>query len=251
MFPLQTLLSKIYGSSNIDFGDLFNESVSLFKKVWVQGLIIQLLTGLIMLPMLIGFYIPYFKLIFNMSSNEVIESPDFVSEFISSYGISSLLWLYFFLMVVSLFSYVLYLGFFRVVRQIDQGEAFVFSELFYFFKSTSIRKSLGLALTYVIITIIAALLCFFPLLYVIVPLMYLLPVYAYNSELSITEIVKVSFALGNKKWGITFLTLFLNAMLIYVISLVTCGLGGIFASCFIYLPQYIIYKNVIGFDGSK
>ena len=174
MFSLQTLLSKIYGSSNIDFGDLFNESVSLFKKVWVQGLIIQLLTGLIMFPVLIGFYIPYFKLIFNMSSNEVIESPDFVPEFISSYGISSLLWLYFFLMVVSLFSYVLYLGFFRVVRQIDQGEAFVFSELFYFFKSTSIRKSLGLALTYVIITMIAALLCFFPLL--------LFPIFYYQEQ---------------------------------------------------------------------
>jgi hypothetical protein len=80
--------------------------------------------------------------------------------------------------------------------------------------------------------------------------MYLLPVYAYNSKLSISEIVKISFTFGNKKWGITFLTLLLNAMLIYVVSLVTCGLGGIFVSCFIYLPQYIIYKKVIGFDGS-
>ena len=60
MFSLQTLLSKIQGSSTIDFGDLFNESVSLFKKVWVQGLILQLISGLIMLPVLIGFYIPYF-----------------------------------------------------------------------------------------------------------------------------------------------------------------------------------------------
>ena len=250
MFSLQTLLVKIHESTTIDFGDLFNESVSLFKKVWVQGLILQLLTGIIMLPVLMGFYIPYFKLVLNMSSNGVIDSPDFIPELISSYGISDLLWLYLFLFVVSLISYVLYLGFFRVIRQIDQGEVFIFSELFYFFKSSSIRKSLGIGVTCVIIYIIAALLCFLPLFYVIVPIMYLLPVYAYNSKLSISEIVKISFAFGNKKWGITFLTLLLNAMLIYVVSLVTCGLGGIFVSCFIYLPQYIIYKKVIGFDDS-
>ena len=33
----------------------------------------------------------------------------------------------------------------------------------------------------------------------------MLPVFAYNSDLSISEIIKVAFALGNKKWGITFL----------------------------------------------
>ena len=186
MFSLQTLLSKIQGSSTIDFGDLFNESVSLFKKVWVQGLILQLISGLIMLPVLIGFYIPYFELVTSMSSNGVIDTPDFMPELISAYGISGILWLYLFLAVVSLFSYILYLGFFRVIRQIYHGEAFVFSELFYFFKTASIRKSLGLSVTYITISAIAVLLCFFPFIYVIVPLMFLLPVYAYNPDLSIS-----------------------------------------------------------------
>ena len=81
--------------------------------------------------------------------------------------------------------------------------------------------------------------------------MFLLPIFAYNPDLSISEIVKASFALGNKKWGITFLTLILNGILIYVITLVTFGLGVLFVSCFIYLPQYIIYKKVIGFEGLK
>ena len=79
----------------------------------------------------------------------------------------------------------------------------------------------------------------------------MLPVFAYNSHLSISEIIKVAFALGNKKWGITFLTLMLNMILFYVVSLVTCGLGALFISCFLYLPQYIIYKKVIGFDSPK
>ena len=115
MFSLQTLLVKIHESTTIDFGDLFNESVSLFKKVWVQGLILQLLTGIIMLPVLMGFYIPYFKLVLNMSSNGVIDTPDFMPELISAYGISGILWLYLFLAVVSLFSYILYLFFYRLI----------------------------------------------------------------------------------------------------------------------------------------
>ena len=98
------------------------------------------------------------------------------------------------------------------------------------------------------ISVLAALLCLIPLIYAIVPLMFLLPVFAYNSHLSISETIKVAFALGNKKWGITFTLLILNIILFYVISLVTCGIGVLFVSCFPYLPQYIIYKKVIGFD---
>jgi hypothetical protein len=221
MFSFQSLLSKIQGASTIDFGDLFNESVTLFKKVWVQGLILQLFSILIMLPFIIILYVPYFELILENSSNGVVNSAALGQEF------------------------------FRIVKHIDHGQAFVFSDLFYFFKAASIAKALRLAVTYLFISILAALLCFLPIIYAIVPLMFLLPVFAYNPDLSISEIVKVGFALGNKKWGITFLTLVLNGILLYVIALVTCGLGTLFVSCFIYLPQYIIYKNVIGFDGPK
>jgi hypothetical protein len=179
-----------------------------------------------------------------------MDSAALGQELIDAYG-SSLFWIYFLMLLTSLVSYVLYLGFYRIVKHIDHGQAFIFSDLFYFFKAASIGKALGLAVTYVFISVLATLLCFLPILYAIVPLMFLLPVFAYNPDLSISEIVKVSFALGNKKWGITFLTLILNGILLYVIALVTCGLGMLFVSCFIYLPQYIIYKKVIGFDEPK
>lgn len=250
MFSFQSLLSKIQVASTIDFGDLFNESVTLFKKVWVQGLILQLFSILIMLPFIIIFYVPYFQLVLENSSNGVMDSAALGQELIDAYG-SSLLWIYLVMLLGSLVSYVLYLGFYRIVKQIDHGQAFVFSELFHFFKAASIGKSFGLAVTHMFISILATLLCFLPIIYAIVPLMFLLPVFAYNSNLSTSEIVKVSFALGNKKWGITFLTLILNGILIYVIAIVTCGLGTLFVSCFLYLPQYIIYKKVIGFDGPK
>ena len=250
MFSFQSLLSKIQGASTIDFGDLFNESVKLFKKVWIQGLILQLLSILAMLPFIIIFYVPYFELVLENSSNGVMDSAALGQELIDAYG-SSLFWIYFLMLLTSLVSYVLYLGFYRIVKHIDHGQAFIFSDLFYFFKAASLGKALGLAVTYVFISVLATLLCFLPIIYAIVPLMFLLPVFAYNPDLSISEIVKVSFALGNKKWGITFLILILNGILLYVIALVTCGLGMLFVSCFIYLPQYIIYKKVIGFDGPK
>lgn len=250
MFSFQRLLSKIQVASTIDFGDLFNESVTLFKKVWVQGLILQLFSILIMLPFIIIFYVPYFQLVLENSSNGVMDSAALGQELINAYG-SSLLWIYLVMLLGSLVSYVLYLGFYRIVKKIDHGQEFVFSELFHFFKAASIGKSFGLAVTHMFISLLATLLCFLPIIYAIVPLMFLLPVFAYNSNLSTSEIVKVSFALGNKKWGIVFLTLILNGILIYVIAIVTCGLGTLFVSCFLYLPQYIIYKKVIGFDGPK
>ena len=60
MYAFQTILNKIQSSKLIDFGDLFNESLSLFKKVWIQGLILQMFSIIIMLPFMISLYLPYF-----------------------------------------------------------------------------------------------------------------------------------------------------------------------------------------------
>ena len=116
MFSFQRLLSKIQVASTIDFGDLFNESVTLFKKVWVQGLILQLFSILIMLPFIIIFYVPYFQLVLENSSNGVMDSAALGQELINAYG-SSLLWIYLVMLLGSLVSYVLYLGFYRIVKK--------------------------------------------------------------------------------------------------------------------------------------
>ena len=119
---------------------------------------------------------------------------------------------------------------------------------FYFFKAPYVGKAIVFLLAYLGITILAALLCLFPLIYVIVPLLFMLPFFVYNTHLSNLEIIKLAFSLGHKKWGLTFLTLILNSILLYVVILVTCGVGSLFFSFFLYLPQYIIYKKVIGFE---
>jgi len=250
MYAVQTLLNKIQSSKTIDFGELFNESFDLFKKVWVQGLLLQLFSILIMLPFIISLYLPYFTLALDGGLNQTMGSTELSRALIEEYG-TSLIWIYLLIFLVSILSSLLYLGFYRIIKEMDHGNPFVVSDFFYFFKSPVLGKAIVLLLAYTGIAILAALLCFFPLIYAMIPLMFMLPVFAYNSHLSTSEIIKVAFALGNKKWGITFLILMLNMILFYVVSFVTCGLGALFISCFLYLPQYIIYKKVIGFDTPK
>ena len=250
MYTVHTILNKIQDSKLIDFGDLFNESLGLFKKVWVQGLLLQLFSTLIMLPFLISLYLPYFTLALDGGLNQTLGSADLISELIEEYG-SSLVWIYLLMLIASIVSSILYLGFYKIVKEIDHGNPFVMSDFFYYFKSPMLGKAVVLILAYTGIAILAALLCFFPLIYVIIPLMFMLPVFVFNSHLSTSEIIKVAFVLGNKKWGITFLIFMLNVILFYVVSFVTCGLGALFISCFLYLPQYIIYKKVIGFDSPE
>lgn len=250
MYAVQTILNKIQISKSIDFGELFNESLGVFKKVWVQGLLLQLFSTLVMLPFFVSFYLPYFTLVFGDGFDQTMSSTDLNSAILDEFG-TSLVWIYLIIFIVSIVSSILYLGFYRVIREIDHGNPFLISDFFYFFRTPILGKSIRLLLAYTGISVLAALLCLIPLIYAIVPLMFMLPVFSYNSHLSISETTKVAFALGTKKWGITFITFILNIILFYVITFVTCGLGALFVSCFLYLPQYIIYKKVIGFDAAE
>jgi hypothetical protein len=53
---------------------------------------------------------------------------------------------------------------------------------------------------------------------------------------------------GHKKWGITFAITFLNIISLYVLIMLTCGLGALFFSCFLQMPIYVLYKKIISFE---
>ena len=78
-------------------------------------------------------------------------------------------------------------------------------------------------------------------------LLFVLPVYVYNTELSVSEILKIAFRLGHKKWGLTFIITLLNTLLIFLMNMLTFGLGGLFLGCFVQIPIYIIYKKKLEF----
>ena len=69
--------------------------------------------------------------------------------------------------------------------------------------------------------------------------------FAFDRELSALEIVKVSFALGNKNWLMIFL-LVLVAGLVSQLGVVFCFVGVLFTAMFSKIPIYFIHKDAVG-----
>src|SRR5690606_2459382 len=115
-------------------------------------------------------------------------------------------------------------------------------DYFHFFKKHYIVKILKLSLASVGISILAAMLCGLPLIYVIVPISFFSIMFAFNPELSVTDIVKASFALGNKKWLLAFGLTIVASLLAEIIGLLMCCIGIFVTMSFVHLPKYFIYK---------
>jgi len=84
-------------------------------------------------------------------------------------------------------------------------------------------------------------------IFAIVPLSFFAVVFSNNPELTETEIVKISFNLGTKKWLITFGLLFVTGIL-GMLGIIACGIGLLFTISIVYLPVYFVYRDVVGFD---
>ena len=83
-----------------------------------------------------------------------------------------------------------------------------------------------------------------------VPLQLLVLFFAFNPELSVSEIVKASFKLGNKYWLIIFGLTFISS-LIAQIGILLCIVGVFFTAYFVHVPMYFLYKDTIGFDSDS
>lgn len=239
--------SKIQNAKALDFGTIFNQSIELFKQVWVQGLLLQLLILVIMVPFMLIFYMPIIAIMIEQSQSGYVD-PDAMNEAFYGRGPLYILMFYLVIFLLSSVSAMLYAGFYRIVNKIDYKQEFQFSEFFYYFKGNYFAKGFVLMLLASIISFIAALLCLLPIFYVMVPIMFFIPIFAFNPELSIGNIITLAFNLGNKKWGITFGLIIVSAIIIYILIFITCGIGSLFLPAFLYLPIYLIYKEVVGFE---
>ena len=242
---LAEIQHKIQNAKQLDFGNIFNESIALFKKVWVQGLITVLLS--------LGLSIPFiFVITIPMSFLGAIgeNNPSMVDNLALVM-----------LLVVVLVCFVLVVGmtvvllglkaaFYRIIFQYDMNIS-AKEDYFYFFKRPYLGKTISLSFSYLGITLLATLLCYFPVIYVMVPMNFLFVIYAFNPELSVSNLVKVSFELGNKKWFIAFGLTLIAGILAQMIGFLMCFVGIFATASFVSLPLYVIYKQVIGFDIPK
>lgn len=243
----EQLTEKIENAPSIDFGDIFNESMELFKKVWLQGFIARLLQGAVGLVIVLLSYIPLFMVLgfFGVAVGTMGED---VAPAAALPMVLLLILLFIGIAIISgVAAMAISAAFFRICKMKDHDELGS-DDYFFYFQKKYYKKMAALVGASILIAIPAALLCYLPLFYVIIPITFFTLFFAFNPEMSASDIISVSFNLGTKKWGITFLSLFLFGIMAYIVGLILCGIGVFFTMSFAQLPFYLVYKKVIGFD---
>ncbi len=241
---LPELHLKIQRAKELDFGTVLSDCIELFKKVWVQGFLAIIIIVILSIPVAL---LSQFLLAFlGVVTPSIVRMEDFNLDNLSSlYGFNAL-YNFPFSVITNSIQLAVLAGFYRMVKFQDV-ENLKRDDYFYFFNKDYFGKILLLGLMYSIIATIAQFLCFVPYIYAIVPLMYISVIFAFNSEKSIEDILKTSFMLGNKKWLLSFGCLIICGML-GLVGLAACCIGVLLTISIFYLPCYIIYKNVVGFD---
>jgi hypothetical protein len=246
MNATENILSKINNAKALDFGTIFSAAIELFKKTWIQGFLLQLFTVIVMLPLIIILYIPLFT--FAFAQMESGYGGNVYSDFFAGASILYLLFVFVGMFVLGAVSVALNAAFYRIMKMIDHNEPVETADFFYFLKGKYLSKTFMLVLISILISIPAALLCYIPFIYVIVPMSYFAIIFAFNPEMSVGDIVKISFKLGNKKWLLSFGLLFVAGLLAEIVGFLLCGIGTLFTMAFVYHPVYLIYKDVVGFN---
>ena len=244
---ISELQEKIRNAKALDFGTILGESIELFKKTWLQGFLLQLFTLVVALPFIIFLYVPLFLVLIANAENGY-DSSETLETFFAGMSILYILFVIVGIFVLGAVQVALNAAFFRIMKKLDYNEATTTSDFFYFLKGQYLSKVFVLMVVGILISIPAILLCYLPFIYVIVPLSYFSFVFAFNPELSVGDIVKSSFWLGNKKWLLTFGLLIVASLLSQIVGFLLCGVGVFFTAAFVYHPTYLIYKHVVGFN---
>lgn len=245
----QPIFQKIEDSNKPDFGDILSKSFELFKKVWEQALYHVLVTMVVVVPMIVLIYVPY--IVFAIYMAEYDGYGNYQSDIAS---FAPLLILYGIVVFIVIFIsqaivYGITAHFLRVLQKEDTGTPKNVGGYFDLITG-NFKKLFLLALASFVIALLAILLCYLPIFYVMVPLQLLVLFFAFNPELSVSDIVKASFKLGNKYWLIIFGLTFISSLIAQV-GILLCIVGVFFTAYFVHVPMYFLYKDTIGFDSDS
>jgi len=243
------LEQKINKNKPLDFGDVFSKSIELFKKVWLQGLIQYILTGVLMIPIVLVLYIPMMMVMIPLGlMNENIESFEELSLGLGIVAGVGMFVLYI-IAIVLMFSVQLIMraAFYKICKDKDANPNVSSDEYFFYFKKKYLKKII--VLSFISIgAIVLGMICFvIPALILMVPLSYLSIVFAFNPELSAKEIFKTALKLGMKKWWITVFLLIVASFLATFVGFLACFVGVYVTASFVYLPTYFVYEETVGF----
>jgi len=246
MNTVEEISRKIENAKDLDFGAIFSEAFELFKKTWLQGFLLHLFSIVVMLPLIIIFYVPLIAMIIAQQESGYTDTNTF-DEFFAGMSIIYVVFLIIGALLLGSVTYALTAAYFRMIKKLDQGESVTTSDFFYFLKGKYLQKVFIIMFISILIAIPSALLCYIPLIYVLVPMSFFYMFFAFNPEMSVGDILKLSFKLGNKKWLLTFGLLVVTYLIVIVITLITCGIGQLFVQALLFHPSYLIYKHIVGF----
>jgi len=243
----QDIFQKIENASSPDFGDLLTRSFDLFKKVWLESFLHTLILMIAVIPFIIIIYLPFVPIIIKslQKSSTGYYNPSFDYPVLIIVGYFTLLIIL--IIIMQAVSIAITAHFFQVCKKEDTGSSVETGSYFKFFTGTNFSKVFLLSLATFGISIIALLMCYFPIFYVMVPLNLLIVIFAFNENLSVSDIINLSFKLGNKFWLFVF-GLILISSLIAQLGIIFCFVGLLFTAFFAYIPLYYFYKDTIGFD---
>lgn len=237
---LENLTQHIKSKPDLEFGTIFSRSIDLFKKVWLQGFIILLLTFVVILPFYIVLYIPMIAL--GITDPEALQH----NELPPLAAIAMAILFPVFALGVTTFALALNAAFLKMCREKDLGKESS-DDYFYFFKEGRLGKVFILALYTFGLSILGAMACGIGMFYVIVPVSLIPTFLAFSNELSPLEMVKASFTLGNKNWLVIFGLVFVSAF-VAQLGLVLCCVGILFTAMLAKVPTYYMYKDGVGFN---
>lgn len=232
------LSERIQQSAPVEFGTVFNNSVELFKKVWLQGFLTLVLTFVSILPFYLLIYLPMIAV--GISDPDAFEN----NELPPAIGGIMILIMPIFMTAVMMVGICLNAAFLRICRKYDLNESGK-DDYFYYFKKEYLVKALILSLIMTGLSLLGLLTCGLGIIYLVVPMSLFPAFFAFDKELSAMEIVKAGFALGNKNWLMIFL-LVIVAGLVSQLGVILCLVGVLFTAMFSKIPIYFIYKDAVG-----
>lgn len=237
---LENLTQHIKNKPDLDFGTIFSRSIELFKKVWLQGVIILLLTFVVILPFYIIMYIPMIAM--GITDPEALRQ----NELPPMVAIAMAILVPVFAVGITTFALALNAAFLKICKQKDLEEV-ASDDYFYFFKEGRLGKVFILSLYLLGLSLLGALACGVGAFYVMVPLSLLPAFLAFSNHLSPLEMVKASFTLGNKNWLVIF-GLVIIMSFVAQLGIILCCVGVFFTAMLSKVPTYYMYKDGVGFN---
>ncbi len=242
------IFQKIEQSAKPDFSNIISKSFDLYKKVISEGIVHSLIGLAVVIPFIIVIYIPLIPGYIDMAEHlgETNYQPTFFEDVAPAMIV---VWA----LVVVVMSFIMQVlnvsimgHFLKLLKNKDLGTNDDIGGYFTIAK-THFSKIVILTLATTGIALLAACACYLPIFYVMVPLTLVIPLFVFNPDMSVGDIIKASFKLGNKYWLILFGIIFISSM-ISSLGMIACYIGIIATMFFSYVASYYIYKDTIGFD---